>query len=228
LLDIVIPTLNEGKQVRNLVENLLRLPGVGDLVVVDASDDASDIEVIGPVGADPRLTLLAASQKGRAQQMNQGAMICRHSALLFLHCDTSLPNDVASLVSNVLVTRKWGRFDIRLDAAGFRFRLIEIMINLRSRVTRIATGDQAIFMHRDFFNEQGGFSDIELMEDIEFSRRVGKYWTPGLVKTPVLTSARRWINHGTVRTIFLMWTLRLLYRLGVSPAKLATMYRDPR
>jgi rSAM/selenodomain-associated transferase 2 len=227
LLDIIIPTLNEGKRIGVLVERLLQLPDVAQLVIVDASENAADINLIKSLATDPRLTLMIASQKGRAAQMNQGATVCQQPALLFLHCDTTLPDDVVRLVQNALLTRKWGRFDLRLDASGFVFRVIETMINLRSRVTRIATGDQAIFVDRLFFIAQAGFSEIELMEDIEFSRRIGRIAVPGLIKTPVLTSARRWLNHGVVATILLMWKLRILYSLGVRPEKLARMYSHP-
>lgn len=228
VISIVVPTYNEGRQPLVLLESLESLPGIGEIIIVDSSDDGLSREVLAEVQAGGRARVLPARARGRAAQMNQGADLAGCEVILFLHCDTRLPGDAVSGVERVLRHRRWGRFDLCLDAPGWRFRLIGHMINLRSRLTRIATGDQAIFARRDFFLAQGGFAGIALMEDIEFSRRAGRRSRPGLVTSPVLTSARRWVRHGTVRTIFLMWKLRLLYRLGISPDRLATMYRTAR
>ncbi len=225
MISIIIPTYNEGRRPLALVDSLAGLPGFGEIIIVDASDDGLSDESLQDIRGGGRARVVPARDKGRAAQMNQGAEMAGFENLLFLHCDTRLPADAATRVEHVLGHRHWGRFDLRLDAAGWQFRLIGCMINLRSRLTRIATGDQAMFARKDFFMAQGGFAGIALMEDIEFSRRVGKRSRPGLVTSPVTTSARRWIRHGTVRTIVLMWKLRLLYRLGVNPDRLAAMYR---
>ena len=228
MISIIIPTYNEGRQPLALVDSLAGLTGLGEVIIVDSSDDVLSREILQDIRAGGRARVIPARARGRAAQMNQGADMANFEILLFLHCDTRLPADAVPGVERVLENRHWGRFDLRLDAPGWQFRLIGCMINLRSRLTRLATGDQVIFVRRDFFLAQGGFAGIALMEDIEFSRRAGKRSRPGLVTSPVSTSARRWMRHGTVRTIFLMWKLRLLYRLGVSPDRLAAMYRTAR
>ncbi len=228
VISIVIPTYNEGQQPELMLQRLSRLTGVDEILFVDASDDPVSLAVLETAGISGVANVIRAEGRGRAVQMNQGAKACSSDQLLFLHCDTRLPDTFAAEVRNALDRYRWGRFDLKLDAMGWRFRIIEKMINLRSRLTRIATGDQAIFTERAFFLEQGGFAEIPLMEDIEFSHRVGARFRPGLVKDPVFTSARRWIANGTLRTILLMWKLRLLYRMGVSPERLATLYRTAR
>lgn len=228
VISIIIPTYNEGRQPLALVESLAGLPGLGEIIIVDSSDDDLSGGILRDIRDGGRARVVPARARGRAAQMNQGAEMAAFEILLFLHCDTRLPADAVSRVEHVLGHRRWGRFDLRLDHPGWRFRLIGCMINLRSRLTRIATGDQAIFTRKDFFVAQGGFAGIALMEDIEFSRRAGRRSRPGLVTSPVTTSARRWISHGTVRTILLMWKLRLLYRLGADPDRLAAMYRTGR
>lgn len=210
------------------VERLLDIPDVFQIVIVDASTQSESIEQIEKLANCERVSIVRSKRSGRAMQMNLGATHSSGDTLLFLHSDTILPIDAAQLIEQELKKSKWGRFDLRLDQAGLMFRIIELMINIRSRLTRIATGDQAIFVQRGFFIQQGGFANIALMEDIELSRRLGKQWPPALISTPVTTSARRWKAHGILKTIFLMWKLRLLYRLGVSPAKLERMYYDRR
>ncbi len=227
MLSIVIPTFNEGRAPLDLVPGLAARDGVHEVLVIDASDDDESRACLDELDA-PGVRVVQAEDRGRGAQMNQGARLASGEALLFLHCDTRLPANAVSHVRKALVTYQWGRFNLDLDAPDMRFRVIAGMIRLRSRLTRIATGDQAIFARRDFFLDQGGFAEIALMEDIEFSRRVGGVHRPALVTSPVVTSARRWIGHGTLRTILLMWKLRLLYRLGVSPERLATLYRSAR
>ena len=226
MLSVIVPTLNEGEGAVHFVAHLLDIPDVFQIVVVDASDQSESIEQLERIANCERISLVRSNGRGRAKQMNLGADCSKGDNLLFLHSDTRLPADAALLVEEKLNDSKWGRFDLRLDQAGLSFRIIEFMINLRSRVTTIATGDQAIFVKRDFFFQQGGFANIALMEDIEFSRRLGKSWPPALITAPVITSARRWKAHGIIKTIVLMWKLRLLYRLGVNPEKLASMYYD--
>lgn len=228
MISIVVPTCNEDSGPMELEQFLWQIGGILDVVFVDASDEPESRKIVDFMKAGERSLIVHADRKGRGAQMNQGARLCRGEAVLFLHCDTRLPSDAAALIADALEERCWGRFDIRLDSTGWRFRLIEFMINLRSRVTRIATGDQAIFVQRRFFLEHGGFAEIPLMEDIEFCRRIGASRKPALITTPVITSARRWISNGTLRTILLMWKLRIFYRLGVDPEQLAAMYRMKR
>ncbi len=228
LISIVIPTLNEGERIVNLLDYLETLPGVGQIVIADASDATQSLNVLGQIRDRSNVTVLTAELPRRGVQMNLGAGACTESGILFLHCDSTPPKNAAHLISRALDKHKWGRFDLRLDGPGIGFWVIGFMIRLRSRLTRIATGDQGIFVDRGFFWKQGGFADIALMEDIELSRRLAKRWRPGLIKVPMVTSSRRWSKNGTLQTIWLMWKLRLLYRLGESPDVLSAMYRDAR
>lgn len=227
MLSIVIPTFNEGAQVEALLWQLQSVTGVAQVVVVDASDDAESLQRVALLPVDDfkfSLTICPAARKGRAAQLNQGIKLCDQPHLLCLHCDTVIPSDSADRIAEALCKYQWGRFDVRLDASGFQFRMIELMINLRSRLTKLATGDQGMFFDSEFLSRQNGFADIALMEDVELCKRLGKRWPPALVKSKVTTSARRWQQHGTWHTIFLMWKLRFLYALGVEPNKLALMY----
>ncbi len=228
MISVVIPTLDEGDRILSLLDYLDSIDGIGQIVIVDASDSGQSRAVHKRIQELGYVTRLVAGRPGRARQMNQGARICSEKAILFLHCDSIPPANAAVLIVDALKKCRWGRFDLRLDGPDFGLRIIEFMIGLRSRLTRLATGDQGIFINRAFFLQQGGFTDIALMEDIEFSRRVSKHWPPGLIKTPLFTSSRRWTKYGTVPTIWLMWKLRLLYRLGISPDSLAAMYHDAR
>ena len=224
MLSVIVPTLNEGHGVLASIEHLNKTPGVSQIVIVDASDQRNSIKLLENLRENDRISIVKSDKRGRAIQMNFGVDHCHGDTLLFLHCDTRLPAQAGDLIESKLKSARWGRFDLRLDQAGFPFRVIEFMINLRSRVTKLATGDQAIFVARDFFVQQDGFAEIELMEDIEFSRRLGKHSKPALITSPVTTSARRWTSHGVLKTILLMWKLRFLYRLGCRPKKLAEMY----
>jgi rSAM/selenodomain-associated transferase 2 len=158
--------------------------------------------------------------------MNAGASAARGDVLLFLHADTRLPEDADRLVLDGLAAsgHAWGRFDVQIEGRHLLFPVIAAMMNLRSRLTGIATGDQAIFVERSAFAAIGGFPDIALMEDIELSRRLKRLGRPSCLKPRVKTSGRRWEKHGVVRTILTMWRLRLAFFFGAAPAKLATSY----
>ena len=228
MISVVVPTFNEGERVGFLVEHLAEIKGIREIVIVDASNEPVSKDYLRALEALPRVLVVRADHRGRAVQMNQGAKACQGDTLLFLHCDSILPVSAAAEISSALQQKRWGRFDVRLDADGIRFRVIEAMIQLRSRVTNIATGDQSIFMGRQFFEQIGGYAEIPLMEDIELSKRIGKSYPPALITEAVTTSSRRWVKDGTVKTILLMWKLRMLYWLGVDPNKLANMYRNAR
>jgi rSAM/selenodomain-associated transferase 2 len=164
--------------------------------------------------------------RGRASQMNAGAAVATSGVLLFLHADTQLPADAQALVEQALRSHAWGRFDVAIDGRSRWLPLVAALMNLRSRASGIATGDQAIFMRRDAFDAVGGFADQPLMEDIELSRRLrARFGAPACLRAKVLTSGRRWDERGAWRTIALMWRLRLLYRLGVPAERLAAQYR---
>ena len=231
-LALVVPTFNEGLAIKDLLAHVRQLPGIDRIVLVDASDDAESCDVFQQLADQYKtvetLHFLKSEQAGRAKQMNQGAGISQEDILLFLHCDTRLPIDAVVLIKRVLHTgSRWGRFDVRLDSEQPGIRLVQFMMNIRSRCRRIATGDQAIFIHRELFTEIGGYHPLPLMEDIDLSRRLGAY-PPALVKQPVTTSARRWQKRGVIRTIVLMWWLRLAFWLGVNPQRLAVWYDHAR
>lgn len=164
--------------------------------------------------------------RGRARQMNAGARVASGEMLLFLHADTRLPADADRLILSALAAGEqvWGRFDVRISGTHWLFPMIAGMMNLRSCITGVATGDQALFMKKSAFASVGGFPDIPLMEDIEISRRLKRRRRPVCLRQKAVTSSRRWERRGVLRTIFLMWALRLAYALGVSPERLAQIY----
>ena len=166
------------------------------------------------------------SAPGRARQMNAGAAVASGEILLFLHIDTLLPEDALTLIQTQFsrLTALWGRFDVRLSGTRSAFRCIEYFMNLRSRVSGVATGDQAIFVRRSAFERVGGFPELPLMEDVALSKILRRLAPPVCLRARVVTSSRRWEQHGVTHTVLLMWWLRLLYVLGVSPATLHARY----
>lgn len=220
-LSIVIPVLNESATLVACLSQLqdLRCRGC-ELVLVDGgSTDGSQAL------AEPLVDLLLTSEPGRARQMMSGANLCSGDTLLFLHADTCLPDDADSLIQQALTDSNWGRFDVCLSGGHRAFLMIAWFMNHRSRLTGIATGDQAMFVRRLLFDQVGGFIDQPLMEDIELSKQLKKDSPPACVSTPIVTSSRRWEERGIMGTILLMWKLRLLYFFGVSAEKLAKLYR---
>ena len=171
-------------------------------------------------------TRVISSARGRAIQMNAGAAIARGDVLLFLHADTRLPPNADELILEGLTQsqRAWGRFDVTIEGSHPLLPLVAALMNARSRLTGIATGDQALFVTRDAFNAAGGFPEIALMEDIELSRRLKRISPPLSLRARVTTSGRRWERRGVVRTILLMWRLRLAHFFGTSPESLARRY----
>ena len=219
-LAVIIPTLDEAERIRASLEALAPLRAKGhEVIVVDGGSSDSTIERARPL-ADQVLS----SARGRAMQMNAGARAARAETLVFLHADTRLPAHADALIVNALKVYAWGRFDVRIEG-GPLLGIVSCGMNLRSRLTGIATGDQAIFVRRDVFV---GFPEIPLMEDIAFSRAMKRVGAPACLRDRVTTSGRRWEARGVVRTILLMWRLRLLYALGVEPQRLARDYADQR
>lgn len=221
-LTVVIPCLNEAHQVTELLQSLQPLRARGaELIVVDggSTDDTLDL-------ARPFADCAIAAARGRAAQMNAGAAAASGDVLLFLHADTRLPPDAdTSIVQGLSRSgRRWGRFDVRIAGAHPMLRVIAATMNLRSRWTGIATGDQAIFAARAAFDAAGRYADIPLMEDIALSKRLKRLGAPLCLRARVTTSARRWEQHGVFRTMLLMWRLRLAYALGADPRRLAARY----
>jgi len=221
-LSIIMPVLDEAASIGAVLAALAPLRQRGaEVIVVDGGSRDRTAELAGPL-ADA----VIAAPPGRAAQMNAGAAIARGDIFLFLHADTRLPDQADRLVRDGLAgaRRTWGRFDVAIAGKNPLLRVVAFMMNLRSRLTGIATGDQAMFVTREAFRTVGGFPDIGLMEDIAMSRALKRHSAPLCLADKVATSGRRWETHGVVRTIVLMWRLRLAYALGAAPDRLARRY----
>ncbi len=221
-VSIIVPALDEACTIAARLEALapLRVAGAEIILVDGGSAD-------GTLGHGARHADLAIrAPRGRARQMNAGAVASRGDTLLFLHADTLLPPHALDLVMRAIADRRsaWGRFDVRILGAHPLLPLVAAAMNLRSRMTGIATGDQAMFVTRAAFESVGGFPDIPLMEDIALSRALKRVSPPACLRAKVSTSGRRWDRNGFWRTVLLMWRLRLAYFLGGDPAKLARAY----
>ena len=220
-LSIIMPVLDEAPQIVERLKPLqsLRTNGV-ELIVVDGGSADGTAALAAPL-ADRVLV----SPRGRAAQMNAGAAVSRGRVLLFLHADTTLPATARQAVlAAVGAGESWGRFDVRIDGRQPLLRIVEQMMNWRSRLTGIATGDQAIFVRREVFERVGAYPDLPLMEDIPLSTALKRLSPPACLREVVVTSGRRWEKHGVLRTVLLMWWLRAAYFLGADPARLAQRY----
>jgi rSAM/selenodomain-associated transferase 2 len=220
-LSIIVPVLNEADGIEKALSALapLRQRGV-EVIVVDGGSGDRTMKLARPL-AD---TVIDAP-RGRGAQMNAGAGIARGEVLLFLHGDTRLPTKADNLIRDGLRQSgaAWGRFDIRIEG-HLLLTLVALAMNLRSRLTGIATGDQAMFVTRAAFQSVGGFPDLALMEDVALSLSLKKLSQPTCLRACVVTSGRRWRRHGLWRTILLMWRLRLAFFFGARPAALARLY----
>jgi rSAM/selenodomain-associated transferase 2 len=220
-LSVIIPVRNEAAIIRDCLEALqpLRRRGHEVILVDGGSTDGT------PGHAEGLVDRLLFSERGRARQMNRGAAAAQGDLLLFLHADVRLPMTAdAAIAEGIRAGAEWGRFDVRLTGDGVLFRIIAGFMNRRSRLTGIATGDQCLFVRRVLFEAAGGFSDIELMEDIDLSRRLKSRSEPACLRAKVLVSSRRWEERGVLRTVVGMWLLRLRFALGADPADLARRY----
>ena len=222
-ISIIIPTLNEAEHIESTLMRLEPLRQNGhEVIVVDGGSQDATVNL-----AKNRADSVINSAPGRALQMNAGARQATGDVLWFLHADSQVSKVAAEQILLALNNRNnyWGRFDIRLSGKHILLRIVEQLMNLRSRLTGIATGDQGVFVRRDCFEAIGGFSQIPLMEDIEISRRLKKWSWPCCIHDTIKTSSRRWEEYGILSTILLMWRLRLGYAFGVSPEKLAHDYK---
>ncbi|WP_310452891.1 TIGR04283 family arsenosugar biosynthesis glycosyltransferase [Sulfuritalea sp.] len=220
-LSIVMPVLNEAPQIAARLQALqpLRAQGV-ELIVADGGSSDGTAQLAAPL-ADRVL----AAPRGRAAQMNAGAVASRGRILLFLHADSALPEAALPALRQAIAGgADWGRFDVRIDGRHPLLRIVERMMNWRSRLTGIATGDQAIFVRREVFENLGGYPELPLMEDIALCAALKRRTAPACLREIVTTSARRWERHGVLRTILLMWWLRAAWFLGADPARLARRY----
>ena len=227
---VILPVFNEARHLEKSLSELLVGHPFDEVIVVDGGSTDASVEIVCKLmsadmtGSQP-IPYLIQAPRGRAQQMHAGAQVASADALLFLHADTTLPPDAVEQIRNAIRgDYPCGRFDVRLSGRHFLFRVIERLMNWRSRVSGIATGDQGLFVRRDVYCMLGGFAPIALMEDIELSTRLKWVGKPARLRGPVIASSRRWEERGILRTILLMWALRFLYWLGVSPERLARWY----
>ena len=220
-ISIVIPVLNEASRIVATLTALAPLRAQGaELIVVDGgSSDGTAALCKGLADA------VLSAPRGRALQMNAAARAASGAVLLFLHADTTLPDDALTQIAQAVQTQPWGRFDVRIAGRSPILPVVAALMNTRSRLTGIATGDQALFVRRDAFDAVGGFPAQPLMEDIELCKRLRRLGRPACLRAKVVTSGRRWDSRGAWRTIGLMWRLRLLYWLGVPAERLAAAYR---
>lgn len=220
-LTFVVPTLDEAAGIARCLGRLQDARGRGHEVIVVDGGSRDATPAIARLLADRVLS----APRGRATQMNAGAATARGDGLVFVHADTLLAPAADREVAAALLRAAWGRFDVRIAGRHPLLRVIAATMNLRSRLTGIATGDQAIFVRRDLFEALGGYAAIPLMEDVELSRRLrGRAW-PRCLQARVETSGRRWESRGVLRTVALMWRLRLAYWFGADPVRLAERYR---
>lgn len=221
-LSIIIPVLNEEENLAKLAGQLQSIKNQGhEVIIVDGGSVDNTLTIAHEV-----TDAIVVCAPGRAVQMNNGAAVATGDVYLFLHVDTFLPDNIIQIIFDLSPQESfWGRFDVRLSSEKKVYRLIEWLINFRSCLTSIATGDQAIFIEKNLFHRIGGFPEIALMEDVEISRQLKKLSASVCVKQKVITSSRRWESKGVVATVLMMWKLRLYYFLGVSPEKLNRLYR---
>lgn len=225
-ISVIIPTLNEERSLPGTLA-CLSLSTFTEIIIVDGGSTDGTLTLAHEFCARTANARVATAPRGRAHQMNEGARISQGEILVFLHADTQLPAKAGRIVEWAMAkpTTVGGRFDVRFDRSSVWGRVISSFMNRRSRLTGIATGDQALFVRRQVFEQLGGFSEIPLMEDIEFSRRLQQAGRIVALRDTVVTSFRRWDAQGPLRTILFMWTLRFLYWVGVSPHQLARVYR---
>ena len=233
-ISVIIPTLNEE---RTIIATLTHTASLGfyELIVVDGGSTDETPALVESYLLSTQSSALSPVQWvtapcGRARQMNEGAKASGGEILLFLHADTQLPADAKAIIDTTLADRRMvgGRFDVRFDRPSMWGTIISRMMNWRSRLSGLATGDQALFVRRPIFDQMGGFADMPMMEDIDFSRRLKRKGATAALTATVTTSFRRWDRHGPLRTILLMGALRFLYWIGISPHRLANFYTTVR
>ncbi|MCN4144787.1 MAG: TIGR04283 family arsenosugar biosynthesis glycosyltransferase [Thiohalomonas sp.] len=220
-ISIIIPVLNEAETIQSFLQALQPLRKQGhEVVLVDGHSDDDSCAL-----ACPLVDRMFSSQPGRARQQILGAKMSSGQVLLFLHADTKLPEKAEQVILLALAQGFfWGRFDVQLSGSHWLFRVIEKMMNWRSCLTGIATGDQSLFVSKMLYNDVGGMPAIELMEDIELSKRLLKFCKPACLKSIVITSSKCWEKNGILRTILFMWSLRLQYFFGIKPEVLVKKY----
>jgi len=224
-LSVIVPMLNEERTIADTLTSIRTGAPNAEIIAVDGGSTDQTLAATRNL-ADRLVT----SPRGRARQMNAGAATAYGDILAFVHADTKVPGsferDILRALAEPAVVG--GRFDVTLDDPTFFYRLIGDLISLRSRLSRTATGDQAIFVRREIFADIGGFPDLELCEDLDFARKLKRAGKVACLRSRVTTSARRWQRDGLLKTVLRMWSIRALYLLGVPPARLKQIYADTR
>lgn len=222
LISIIMPVLNEEAVLEECLQSLQALRARGhEVLVVDGGSVDGSVAI-----AHRYVDKVVESGRGRALQMNIGSEHASHGILLFLHADTRLPELADKLIATALEVQaaQWGRFDLQLSNQAWIFRFIAATINWRSALSGIATGDQAMFVRRAWFERVQGFDTVPLMEDVALSKKLLHFAWPVRVKTPVTSASRKWEREGIMRTVVLMWVLRTAFFFGVSPSRLHPLY----
>ena len=225
-ISVIVPVLNEAARIGAALDALVPMRQRGhEVIVVDGGSRDGTVDL-----ACARADKVLMSPRGRAVQMNAGAHAATGDVLLFLHADTRLPAGADEAIARGLAStgRVWGRFDVHIDGRSAWLPVVARLMNLRSRATGIATGDQAMFVRRAAFERSGGFPPLEIMEDIALSARLKRMSRPICLRDTVITSGRRWDERGALRTICLMWWLRLRFLAGEAPSRLARVYDGER
>ena len=218
-ISFVIPVLNEGERIGSLLATLAERFPLAQRLVVDGG--SADDTVTHVLAGGSQLLI---GEQGRARQMNLGGRAATGRHLFFLHADTQPPEQLQEIETVLAADPEWGFAPVRLSGNGRLLRLVEWSMNLRSRVTRVATGDQMLFVRADVFESLSGYSDIPLMEDVEICKRLRRRSPPAILPGAVITSSRRWESRGVITTVLQMWALRLAYVCGVSPQTLWRHY----
>lgn len=222
-LSIIIPCLNEAEHILATLKQLQNIRRHGHEIIISDGGSSDDTLQLANDLTDHSICVA----HGRAAQMNAASKIASGDILLFLHADTIAPDNIDNIIINSLhlSNKKWGRFNVQLSSKKWPFRIIETLMNIRSCITGIATGDQGIFVYKHVFNNLTGYSNIPLMEDIDISKRLRKISRPLCINShKLITSSRRWEENGILQTVLLMWLLRLRYFLGTPASKLALIY----
>jgi len=225
MVSIIIPVLNEEECIEIFLKHLQKFREESEIILVDGGSEDRTTDIASKFD----YITIVSSGRGRARQMNTGAKVANGDILLFLHADTYLPENAMNAVKEIIAgNADGGCFSLKIDSSRLPLRIASQLITRRTKITHIATGDQTIFVRRKIFDELGGYADIPLMEDLDFTRRLKKIGTFVELDLQVFTSARRWEKWGVYKTILLMWSLRILYYIGVPPERLAQFYRDIR
>ncbi|MFT7235068.1 MAG: rSAM/selenodomain-associated transferase 2 [Methylophagaceae bacterium] len=220
-ISIIIPCLNESADIRYFLLRLQKLRTKCVLILVDGGSDDETVDI-----AQPYVDHLIVSEPGRARQMNAGANVVQSGILLFLHADTFLPEDAINQIDLAIEAgHQWGRFDVFLVGSHFLLPMIATLMNWRSALTQIVTGDQGLFVEKTLFDKVGQYPDIALMEDIALSKALKLLTAPYRIRSCVQTSARRWIEFGVIKTVLLMWWCRGQFFFGIDPTYLQQLYR---